>query len=161
LLDYSVFFIIVLCQKLVNFWISYHRELLLRINKGISAFNKNKYIFTFMRCRMNIQIFGTKKCQDTRKAERYFKERKISYQFIDLTVRGLSKGELERVKAAVGIDSLMDKEGKEYAKRNLKYMVHSQTEMLLTYPLLLRTPVVRNGAKATVGYSPEEWKSWE
>lgn len=110
---------------------------------------------------MNIQIFGTKKCQDTRKAERYFKERKIAYQFIDLTVRGLSKGELEKVKGALGIDNLIDKEGKEYAKRNLKYMVHSQTEMLLTYPLLFKTPIVRNGAKATVGYSPEVWKTWE
>lgn len=110
---------------------------------------------------MNIQIFGTKKCQDTRKTERYFKERKIPFQFVDLTVRGLSKGELDKVRAAVGgLENLIDKTGKEYEKRNLKYLVHNVEEMLLNHPLLLRTPVVRNGAKATVGYCPEIWASW-
>lgn len=110
---------------------------------------------------MNIQIFGTKKCQDTRKAERYFKERKLPYQFIDLTIRGLSKGELGKVSAAVGgLENLIDKTGKEYAKRNLKYLVHNVEEELLEHPLLLRTPVVRNGAKSTVGYCPEIWGSW-
>ncbi|HWR43020.1 arsenate reductase family protein [Sporomusa sp.] len=110
---------------------------------------------------MNIQIFGIKKCQDTRKAERYFKERKIAFQFIDLTVRGLSKGELDKVRVSVGgLESLIDKTGKEYEKRNLKYLVHNVEEMLLTHPLLLKTPVVRNGAKATVGYCPEIWGSW-
>jgi arsenate reductase-like glutaredoxin family protein len=110
---------------------------------------------------LNIQIFGTKKCQDTRKAERYFKERRISYQFIDLNIRGLSKGELDKVKAAVGLDNLIDKAGKEYEKRNLKYLVHDVTEVLLTAPLLYKTPIVRNGAKATVGYCPEVWRNWE
>lgn len=110
---------------------------------------------------MNIQIFGTKKCQDTRKAERYFKERKIPFHFIDLTVRGLSKGELDKVRvAAGGLENLIDKTGKEYAKRNLKYLVHNVEAMLLEFPLLLRTPVVRNGAKSTVGYCPEIWESW-
>lgn len=109
---------------------------------------------------MNVQIFGTKKCQDTRKAERYFKERAIPYHFVDLTVRGLSKGELDKVKATVGIENLIDKSGKEYAKRNLKYIGHDVMEMLLSYPLLLRTPIVRNGAKATVGYCPDIWKLW-
>lgn len=109
---------------------------------------------------MNIQIFGTKKCQDTRKAERYFKERGIKFQFIDLTVRGLSKGELAKVKAAVGGDNLMDTAGKEYAKRNLKYMVHDVEEELLAHPLLLKTPIVRNGNQATVGYRPEVWQQW-
>lgn len=110
---------------------------------------------------MNIQIFGIKKCQNTRKAERYFKERRISYQFVDLAVRGLSKGELDKVKAAVGIENLIDTEGKEYAKRNLKYILHDTYEMLLTYPLLLKTPIVRNGSKATVGYCPEIWQTWD
>lgn len=109
---------------------------------------------------MNIQIFGTKKCQDTRKTERYFKERSIPYHFIDLTIRGLSKGELTKVQAAVGLENLIDKTSKEYAKRNLKYMVHNITEQLLTFPLLLKTPVVRNEGKATVGYCPEIWKEW-
>ena len=109
---------------------------------------------------MGVQIFGTKKCQDTRKAERYFKERGIPYQFVDLTVRGLSKGELDRVKAAVGLDNLIDRAGKEYAKRNLKYLVHDAEEELLAHPLLLRTPIVRDGAKATVGHCPDVWSGW-
>jgi arsenate reductase-like glutaredoxin family protein len=110
---------------------------------------------------MNIQIFGTKKCQDSRKAERYFKERGISFHYVDLTVRGLSKGELDRVKAAVGLDNLIDKTGKEYEKRNLKYLVHNVEEMLLEHPLLLKTPIVRNGSKATVGYQPKTWEEWK
>ncbi|MDD4588583.1 MAG: arsenate reductase family protein [Heliobacteriaceae bacterium] len=109
---------------------------------------------------MNIQIFGTKKCQNTRKAERYFKERGIPYQFVDLTVRGLSKGELDKVKSAVVLEDLIDTAGKEYAKRNLKYIVHDPEEMLLCYPLLFKTPIVRNGSKVTVGYRPEVWNGW-
>lgn len=109
---------------------------------------------------MNIQIFGIKKCQNTRKAERYFKERAIPYHFVDLTVRGLSRGELGKVKSAVGLENLIDKDGKEYAKRNLKYIVHDTEEMLLAYPLLLKTPIIRNGSKATVGYCPEIWQGW-
>src|SRR6266540_2287745 len=109
---------------------------------------------------MNIQIIGTKKCQQTQKAERYFKERAIPYQFVDLAVRGLSKGELSKAKTAVGVQNLIDTEGKEYAKRNLKYMIHDVEEVLLAYPLLLKTPLVRNGARATVGYCPEIWHGW-
>lgn len=100
---------------------------------------------------MNIQIFGTKKCQGTRKAERYFKERAIPYHFVDLNVRGLSKGELDKVKTVVGLENLIDQTGKEFAKRNLKYIVHNPEEMLLAYPLLFKTPIVRNGFKVTVG----------
>ncbi|QGG46441.1 arsenate reductase family protein [Heliorestis convoluta] len=111
---------------------------------------------------MNIQIWGTKKCQNTRKAERYFKERRIKFQFIDLNVKGLSKGELESVAKAVGaIDHLIDKEGKEYGRRNLKYLVHNVEEELLSNPLLFKTPIVRNGKKATLGYCPEQWGQWE
>lgn len=109
---------------------------------------------------MNVQIFGLKKCQDTRKAERYFKERGIPYHFVDLTLRGLSKGELDRIKAAVGLENMIDKAGKEYAKRNLKYMVHDVEEKLLAHPLLLKTPIVRNGTQATVGCCPEAWQEW-
>ena len=110
---------------------------------------------------MNIQLFGTKKCSDTRKAERYFKERRIPVQYVDLTIRGLSKGELDKVKAVVGLDNLIDKAGKEYEKRNLKYLVHNLEDMLLQYPLLLKTPIVRNGPKATVGYCPDIWQTWQ
>lgn len=110
---------------------------------------------------MNIQIIGTKKCSDTRKTERYFKERRIPYHFVDLTVRSLSKGELDKVQQAVGLDKLIDKEGKEYEKRNLRYLVHNVAEMVLQYPLLLKTPIVRSGARATVGYCPEIWSQWK
>ena len=109
---------------------------------------------------VNIQIFGIKKCQDTRKAERYFKERGVGYQFVDLTIRGLSKGELSKVKAVVGLDNLIDTTGKEYERLNLKYIIHNREEMLLKNPLLLKTPIVRNGSQATVGYCPEIWRDW-
>jgi arsenate reductase (glutaredoxin) len=110
---------------------------------------------------MNIQILGTEKCQETKKAQRYFKERGIPFHFVNLAEKGLSKGELSRIKAAVGMDSLMDREGKEYARRNLKYLTHDVEEELLNHPLLIKTPIVRNGQKATVGYAPQVWKEWE
>jgi arsenate reductase (glutaredoxin) len=109
---------------------------------------------------MNIQIFGTKKCQDTRKTERFFKERGLKYQFVDLTEKGLSKGELNSVKACVSLENLVDANGKQYQKRNLKYLVHQIEEELLKDPLLFKTPIVRNGSKATVGYQPEVWSQW-
>lgn len=110
---------------------------------------------------MNIQLIGIKKCQDTRKAERYFKERKIPYHFMDLTIRGLSKGELEKIKNAVGLENMVDKTSKEYGKRNIKYLVHNVEEQLLAYPLLLKTPIVRNGTKTTIGYCPAVWQEWQ
>lgn len=112
---------------------------------------------------MNIQIFGVKKCFDTKKAERYFKERKVSYQFIDLDVKALSKGELRAVKEAVGLSNLINKDSKEYEKLNIK-LIRSDSvkeELLLNNPKLYKTPIVRNGRQATVGYEPEVWKTWE
>lgn len=110
---------------------------------------------------INIQIFGIKKCQDTRKAERFFKERGIKYQFIDLTVKGLSKGELKSISQHIRLDDLINKEGKEYQKMHLKYMLHDIAEALLNNPLLFNTPIVRNGASATIGYQPDIWKIWK
>ena len=110
---------------------------------------------------MNIQIFGTRKCRDTQKAERYFKERRIPYHFVDLNERGLSKGELDKVKAAVGLDALLDRGNKEYLRLNMQYIVQNREEMMLKHPLLLRTPIVRNGPRATVGYHPEIWQEWD
>lgn len=110
---------------------------------------------------VNIQIFGTLKCKETRKAQRYFKERGIRFQFINLLEKGLSKGELNTVKTAVGIDNLIDRAGREYSRLNLKYLVHNIEEQLLNHPLLFKTPIVRNANKATVGYDPETWKEWE
>lgn len=111
---------------------------------------------------MNIQIFGTKKCFDSKKAERYFKERKIKYQFIDLNEKALSKGELESVKRSVPLNDLINKAGKAYKELNLEFIRTSSTreELLLSNPGLYVTPIVRNGQKATVGYHPEIWKEW-
>ena len=109
---------------------------------------------------MNIQIFGTLKCRDTRKAQMYFKERRIPFQFVDITRKGLSRGELNSIKQSVAMDDLVDREGKAYVKKNLKYLIHDIEEELLKDSSLLKTPVVRNGREATVGYQPNTWKSW-
>lgn len=113
---------------------------------------------------MNIQIFGTKKCFDTKKAERYFKERGIKFQFIDLKEKGMSKGEFTGVKQAVGgLDKLLDENDKDKnTLALLKYMSEEdKEEKLLENQQLLKTPIVRNGRQATVGYQPEVWKNWE
>ena len=87
---------------------------------------------------MNVQIFGTKKSFDTKKAQRYFKERRIKVQFIDLKEKEMSKGELKSVMQAVGgIDKLLENQQ------------------------VLAEPIVRNGKKATVGYCPDVWGAWE
>jgi arsenate reductase (glutaredoxin) len=109
---------------------------------------------------MNIQIFGTKKCADTRKAERFFKERKIDYHFRDLAEKGVSKGELDSISSVIPMNELIDKNGKEFKRRNLEHMLYKEEEELLEYPLLFKTPIVRNGRLATVGYKPEIWKEW-
>ena len=112
---------------------------------------------------MNIQIFGTKKCFDTKKAERYFKERRINFQFIDLKEKALSKGELSSVKNSVGLENLINKSAKAYKKLNLDKIRSSEMreEILLKNPSVYATPIVRNGKQATVGYKPEVWNEWE
>jgi len=109
---------------------------------------------------MNIQIFGTKSSNDTRKAERFFRERRIPFHFRDLTEKGISKGELENIKQVIPVEELIDKEGMQFKKRDLAYMVYDIEEELLNDPLLFRTPIVRNGRMVTVGYEPEVWKEW-
>lgn len=112
---------------------------------------------------MNIQIFGVKKCFDTQKAERYFKERNIKYQFIDLNQKGLSKGELNSVKAAIGLNNLIDQNAKAYNRLNLDRIggASLREEILFNNPELYKTPIVRNGRQATIGYRPEIWTEWE
>ncbi len=113
---------------------------------------------------MNIQIFGTKKSADTRKAERFFKERGIKYQYIDLKEKGLSKGEFASVKQAVGgIDKLIDENSKDKNTLLLiKYIAdEDKEEKILENQQVLVQPIVRNGKKATVGYQPDVWKSWD
>lgn len=112
---------------------------------------------------MNIQIFGKNKCFDTKKAERYFKERRIKYQLIDLGKFGMSLGEYKSVKAAVGgMAALIDEKSKEYEENYVKYLSDDadKEEKLLENPKMFLTPIVRNGKQATVGYKPEVWKDW-
>jgi len=113
---------------------------------------------------MNIQIFGTNKSFDTKKAMRYFKERKISFQFIDMKEKEISRGELTSVIRAVGgIDALLDPECRDQdALALVKYISeNSKEDKLLENQQVIKQPVVRNGRQATVGYQPEIWKGWE
>ncbi len=110
---------------------------------------------------MNIQIFGRSKCFDTKKAERWFKERRIKYQLIDIDRYGMSRGELTAVKNAVGLDALLNEKAADYSL--VQYLAYDadKFEKLFEEPKLIRTPVVRNGKQATVGYAPEVWSQWE
>ena len=113
---------------------------------------------------MNIQIFGKSNCFDTKKAERYFKERRIKYQSIDLIRFGMSGKEFDSVLRAVGgIDQLIDWNGKSQEITNMKYMddVRAKEDKVFDDPALMKTPIVRNGKQATVGYCPEVWSTWE
>jgi len=109
---------------------------------------------------MNIQIIGTKKCRETQKAERFFKERTIPYQFRDLSDKGISKGELENISNVVPLDELIDRESKRFKDRGMQFMVFNIEDELLDDSLLLKTPIVRNGKSVTVGYNPEVWNEW-
>ncbi len=110
---------------------------------------------------MNIQIFGKSKCFDTKKAERYFKERGVKFQSVDILSKGLSKGELDSVcKAVGGLEKLIDENSKDYC--NIKYLLdEAKADKLAECPKLYKTPIVRNGRQATIGYCPEIWKNWE
>ena len=113
---------------------------------------------------MNIQIFGKSKCFDTKKAERYFKERRIKFQLIDVAKYGMSKGELKSVLQAVGgIEKLIDEKSKDDTAVLIKYLAtnDAKEETLLENPKIIKTPIVRNGKKATIGYCPEVWETWE
>ncbi|EEH98107.1 MULTISPECIES: arsenate reductase family protein [Clostridium] len=112
---------------------------------------------------MNIQVFGRKKCFDTKKAERYFKERKINFQFIDIDIKGLSKGELNSVKRNISINELINQSSKEYKNLNLDKIRSNdmKEEILLKNPKLFNSPIVRNGNTATLGYKKEIWDLWE
>ena len=111
---------------------------------------------------MNVQIFGKSKCFDTKKAERWFKERGIKFQSIDLPRYGMSAGELQNVLRAVGgVEGLLDPKAKDAALVRYLARDEDKVEKLLENPALMRTPVVRNGKQATVGYCPEVWQKWE
>ena len=113
---------------------------------------------------MNIQIFGTKKCNDTKKAERFFKERGIKFQFIDMKEKGMSKGEFNSVaQANSGLENMINWEGKDKDLLALiKYIAEEdKLEKVLENPQVIKTPVVRNGRQSTIGYQPDVWKGWE
>lgn len=112
---------------------------------------------------MNIQIFGTKKCNETKKAERFFKERGIKYQFVDMKKKGMSKGEFNSVaQANGGLDHMINWEGKDQNLLALiKYIANEdKLEKVLETPQIIKTPVVRNGKQSTLGYQPDVWKKW-
>ena len=113
---------------------------------------------------MNIQIFGKSKCFDTKKAQRYFKERGIKFQMIDLKEKGMSRGEFDNVCRAVGgWAKLVDDAAKDKdTLALLQWLDESQqADKLFENQQLFLTPIVRNGRKATVGYQPDVWKTWE
>ena len=114
---------------------------------------------------MNIQIYGTAKCFDTKKAQRYFKERNIKFQFVDLAKYGMSKGEYQSIKRALNmkLEDLVNEKSKKYESSFIKYLASEEAkeEKLLENQELFKTPIVRNGKKATLGYCPEIWKEWE
>lgn len=112
---------------------------------------------------MNIQIFGKKKCFETKKAERYFKERRIKFQKIDMNAKGMSLGELRSVLQAIKMEDLIDKTSPLYQESLLEYTsdVERKKEILVDFPECIKTPIVRNGKKATLGFQPDIWKTWE
>lgn len=113
---------------------------------------------------MNIQIFGKKKCFDTKKAERYFKERGVKYQLVDIGEKGMSRGEYSSVKqAAGGLAAILDEDCKDQDTLALiRYLAEEDKDgKVLENQQVLKTPIVRNGRQATVGYRPDVWKGWE
>lgn len=110
---------------------------------------------------MNIQIFGSAKSFDSKKAERYFKERNIKYQYIDMKRYGISRGELQSVKNAVGLEKLINEACEDSVI--LKYLRSDEERLqkLFENQAWINLPIVRNGKAATVGYAPDEWKNWK
>lgn len=113
---------------------------------------------------MNIQIFARGKCFDSKKAQRWFKERGIKFQLIDLDQKGLSRGEMDSViKAVGGLENIIDYNSKDKDALLLKYLGSdsAKIEKLLENPRLIKSPIVRNGKQATIGYCPQVWEAWE
>lgn len=112
---------------------------------------------------MDVQIFGVKKSADTRKALRFFAERRIATHFVDLTVRAASLGELRRFAQKFGVHALLDTTSKRYQALGLQHARHSDDRwlaMLAEEPLLLVMPLVRQQHRLTVGLAVDEWTRW-
>jgi arsenate reductase-like glutaredoxin family protein len=110
---------------------------------------------------VQVQILGTRKSNDTKKALRYFSERNIEYHFRDLSEKGLSRGELDNICGTVDPNDLIDSESPRYKKRGMVYMDFDILEEVLEDSLLIKMPVVRFGKYSTVGYSPDAWAGWQ
>ena len=113
---------------------------------------------------MNIQIWGKSKCFETKKAERWFKERRIKFQYIDIVRYGISLGEYRSIKQALGsVEVLIDNKSREYNDLYIAYLAHEADieQKLLENPRLFKTPIVRNGKYASVGFCPDIWKEWK
>ena len=111
---------------------------------------------------MNIQIFGSSKCFDTKKAERWFKERRVKYQYIDLPKKAFSAGEYRAVRQKLGYEQLVNTKSRAYQDLYMAYITREAAEeKLFDNPQLFLTPIVRNGKQVTVGYCPEVWETWE
>ena len=110
-----------------------------------------------------IQIYMHKRNFDVQKAERYFKERRVKFQNVDLLRYGMSKGEFTSVRRAVGLEAMIDPKSKDPDAAMLPYLAddEAKAEKMMDNPKLIKTPIVRNGKQATVGYCPEIWKTWE
>jgi len=112
---------------------------------------------------VNVQIFGFKNCQETRKALRFFAERRVPVHFVDLAERPASRGELRRFAERFGPAALIDREGARFRELGLRVAGDSPQRLLdraLVEPRLLRTPLVRSGARVAVGHAPADWQAW-
>lgn len=112
---------------------------------------------------MQVQIFGTRGCADTRKAERFFKERRIRIHFVDLRQRGASKGELRRFAQKFGVESLIDRDSKRFRSRGHHQAHHGEArwlDILVDEPGILRTPLLRYGNEVAIGFAPDLWARW-
>ena len=112
---------------------------------------------------MEVQIFGTKKSSDTRKALRFFAERRVKTHFVDLTQRAASPGELRRFVERFGAEALIDRESRRFAELGLRQAIYPQDrwiQKLADEPLILRLPLVRSGARLAIGLAEVQWKQW-
>ncbi len=107
---------------------------------------------------MNIQIIGTKKCRDTKKAQMFFKERGVKFHFVDLNERELSPGELDKIIQKAGRDNIIDRESNLYKEKGYAYMDYDPREEVMENNLLLKTPVIRLDKDITLGFVPDQWK---
>ena len=112
---------------------------------------------------MEVQVFGTRGCADTRKAQRFFSERRVKVHFVDLKERAASKGELRRFAQKFGVDALVDRDSKRFAALGLKQAHYGEAkwlEILEEEPLILKTPLVRRSNDVTIGFQDEIWRGW-